>query len=417
MNGPRNLILTMLCVLLPATGCDNGSPVPSGGDTYYTSISRRTTVVPENDAFYLHHIAGDEYVFYSWNEQEGIDRERFVTGTGLGGYLRWITGVRREGRFYYAMTCPAYFTEVFRRGLFDASFDRITGGAGESSVDLSGMDLYVPSDPLDGTGVRIEDGHIAFCPEVSVRIGVTGEEVREMAVAVDGPLDFYSSITADLKGAFEIQSVLEMAVFSKRQVLYYSYLPVVVDVDISFTATIDASGAFCDSCRYDLRSSGTVSTGAVYSGGSWGETDGTELDFAATTLACSDHADGRITIGLVPRISIGIYGRPAFTLEASQRQSLYSSTGTLPDWTWDISGGPCNRFAFHEGILGGGVPCFETPGRCDSTALQSGPYRSGGYILVVAWGTEGSGQGEFLFPSGIAAGPDGSIYVCDRTAN
>ena len=35
-------------------------------------------------------------------------------------------------------------------------------------------------------------------------------------------------------------------------------------------------------------------------------------------------------------------------------------------------------------------------------------------MFVIRWGTEGSGDGEFIYPKGIAVAPDGSVYVSDQ---
>ncbi|MBM3959657.1 MAG: 6-bladed beta-propeller, partial [SAR202 cluster bacterium] len=34
-------------------------------------------------------------------------------------------------------------------------------------------------------------------------------------------------------------------------------------------------------------------------------------------------------------------------------------------------------------------------------------------VFVTKWGTPGSGDGEFLGPGGVAVAPDGSVYVAD----
>ena len=35
-------------------------------------------------------------------------------------------------------------------------------------------------------------------------------------------------------------------------------------------------------------------------------------------------------------------------------------------------------------------------------------------MFVIRWGAEGSGDGEFIYPKGIAVATDGSVYVSDQ---
>ena len=37
-------------------------------------------------------------------------------------------------------------------------------------------------------------------------------------------------------------------------------------------------------------------------------------------------------------------------------------------------------------------------------------------VFGTKWGTEGTGEGQFSYPSGIAVAPDGSVYV-DESSN
>ena len=52
----------------------------------------------------------------------------------------------------------------------------------------------------------------------------------------------------------------------------------------------------------------------------------------------------------------------------------------------------------------------------EPTALAQGarPFSSSAeYVFLTTWGSFGSEAGEFLFPSGVAVGPDGNVYVAD----
>jgi len=49
--------------------------------------------------------------------------------------------------------------------------------------------------------------------------------------------------------------------------------------------------------------------------------------------------------------------------------------------------------------------------------FPSGAGAEGGYVPVAVWGSWGTGEGQFHWPSGIATDADGNVYVVDTYNN
>ena len=45
------------------------------------------------------------------------------------------------------------------------------------------------------------------------------------------------------------------------------------------------------------------------------------------------------------------------------------------------------------------------------------PRGAGAQVYLTQWGSQGSGDGQFMFPTGVAVDGDGDVYVADRDNN
>ena len=77
---------------------------------------------------------------------------------------------------------------------------------------------------------------------------------------------------------------------------------------------------------------------------------------------------------------------------------------------WGTEGSGDGEFAFPRGVA---VASDGSVYVADANNHRIQKFNSDG-MFVIRWGTEGSGDGEFIYPNGIAVAPDGSVYVSDQ---
>jgi DNA-binding beta-propeller fold protein YncE len=88
--------------------------------------------------------------------------------------------------------------------------------------------------------------------------------------------------------------------------------------------------------------------------------------------------------------------------------------------TWGTPGTGAGEFEFYSRRSGYGAPygdvAFDTDGNI--YVLDTGNFRVQKFApdrsFLLAWGSEGEGEGQFLAAGGIAVGPEGAIYVSDE---
>jgi DNA-binding beta-propeller fold protein YncE len=105
--------------------------------------------------------------------------------------------------------------------------------------------------------------------------------------------------------------------------------------------------------------------------------------------------------------------------DAKDRFQIFAPDGTYLD-TWGVSGSREGEFEFSSTnapvARGYGDVAFDASGNIyvadtgNSRVQKFAPDRT----FLLAWGSEGKEDGQFLSPSGIAVGPDGNVYVSDE---
>ena len=401
-----------LTALLAAAGCGN-SPSSPAEPVYYTSIYRNSVIIPENDSCFVYRRNGGEYTIFSPDTIPGLRPWSVITGSGMGGYIRRVDSIARDGRLLILQTSPAVLTDVVRRGKIEAS---IPAGLGAGSrVDLSGLSFHPPGAPEEGE-VRITGGYVEFNPSVEISLAILEGSITGFEAIVSGPASFSIELDANLPDAFDWSGEVGLVTLRRRIDLMFDAVPLVADVEMTLEAGLEVKGSFYEGCSFSCFSSGVVLQGAEYLDGRWACVDMTSFNHACGAVTCSSYADGAVTLSVQPSIAVSFHGENSLSIGLSSSIRADAVTQAPPVWWWDLSALRTASFHFDPLILGGGITGFESS-RADTTLVLSGPYRNDDFIFILSWGGEGGEDGNLINPAGIATGADGAVYVSDKTGH
>lgn len=98
---------------------------------------------------------------------------------------------------------------------------------------------------------------------------------------------------------------------------------------------------------------------------------------------------------------------------------IFAPDGTFLE-TWGVSGSEAGQFEFRESVYSSSADvAFDAKGNIyvsdigNQRVQKFAPDRS----FLLAWGSKGTGDGQFMSPSGIAVAGDGMVYVADESRN
>jgi DNA-binding beta-propeller fold protein YncE len=98
---------------------------------------------------------------------------------------------------------------------------------------------------------------------------------------------------------------------------------------------------------------------------------------------------------------------------------IFAPDGTFLE-TWGVSGSEAGQFEFRESLYSSSADvAFDAKGNI--YVADIGNYRVQKFApdrsFLLAWGSKGTGDGQFLSPTGIAVAGDGRVYVSDESRN
>lgn len=433
------------CILLLAFlfGCGEDSPTGPKNARLISLISPHTHIVTAAGEFTLLDRHGPTFVIRAADGAPRLRVGYIIAGTGGGGYLRRVTKVGETQGALVLETEPASLTDAvivgeidttvsvgagsFRRGL---GADRAPGRAAarawtpmlhapgvtlsEDGLDLTGVIL------LDaGTGERrgtitITNGAISFNPLVTIGATVRARSIDRLIAGAEGMIRFGCDLSIDMSEPIDASGEIPLASFSASFVQYIGALPVVETVTLSFSAGYEVSGAYAGDCDVHFEAAAYTGISSSYRNGGWideGVLGG--LSFDAPPLTCGAYADADIRIYMKPRIDVSLYTEPAMELRAVTQLHVHAETPAAPVWEWMIAGGINTGSSIHTAILDEEFPPHAATPDSVYTKISSGPFSTGEFVFVTAWGNMGEGEGQFLVPRGIAVDAARNIYVVD----
>jgi hypothetical protein len=371
----------------------------------------------------------------------GLMPGRVIVGTENEGYLRKVVSAEVRGGRLYVSTTPACLTDfimfcaidtVVEAG-FGSSMSRGAAELGAAPADrvrlapgvsldgsvigLSGVILY--SGEVDGASLRvaIPSGRLTFNPDFSLRLNIGSHTVDELRAEASGRLDLAFDATIESSGKVELSREVPIASFSRQVILHVGSVPVVETITTSIVAGFSIDKGFAGSASIGEDFYGAISLGARYSNSAWSPINSSPFTFNPHRIVYASTDEASFDVYVEPRVEVRFYGVRFSSLGWKSYANLAENDIGFPVLSWALHGGVQDEEAFETaGIARRMIDCppFLISG---SHLLASGPYHTDDYVFIGAWGSEGTGAGQFEYPKGIAIDGNDNVYVADNWGN
>ncbi|UCF04155.1 MAG: hypothetical protein JSV33_09390 [bacterium] len=429
-------VLVMLVILATVFGCGrDSSTVPESEEDDETVIHPRAYIVTGTDSVVLIDISDTRYIFDLRRGVPDLDDGDYIVGTQKYGYLRKVHSADTAAGKLIVDTRWAHLTDVLIRGRADTTFSLGLGSPDASNtsdiappaptllhaargVTLSGGRLHLSGvvlhyGQIEGTfmAITIQNGHIEFNPDCHVSLHTMNQEVQELEVVGEGTLILTCDANVEAAGAIDHSNEIVLASVSTTKIQMIGRLPIVQVIFLEFRAGFEFTGNFADSCTAGCEGVTEVTAGMQYSNGTWSSIASNVPAFVAHPFVCNEHADGKLTIYIKPRIDIALYSVPAMSIEFGPHLGFSAIVSTIPVWEWQLFGGVFARVGCTSDIISGELAAYSDMPIDYTTILDSGPYATDSYIYIFAW-TEGNVP--FEYPRGITSDSEGHIYIVDK---
>lgn len=426
---------------LGLVGCGRHSTTAPQESRQMTIVWPTPRVVTDADSLSLVDLEDSLLVFDMQGSSPGIAPGRVIVGTERGGYLRKLVSAEIRGSRLYMKTAPARLTDFVMFGAIDtvietgfgssmsreaavlgaASADRVRLAPGVSLagsvIDLSGVVLY--SGEVDGANINvaIPTGQLIFNPDLTVRLAIAGHSVNELRADASGRLDLSFDATVETSDSVELSREIPIASFSRQVILHIGSVPVVETITVSIVAGFRIDKGFVGNASVGAEGSGNVSLGARYADYSWAPVNESAFHLGPHPIIYASSSEADFEVYVEPRLDVSFYGVPFCSLDWASYLHLNERDIGFPVLSWSLLGGLQLDGAFESSGIDPRLkdcPPFSTS---PFAVLASGPYHTDDYVFIGAWGSEGTGAGQFEYPKGIAIDDADNVYVADNWGN
>lgn len=375
----------ILLVLIPALAFIFGSSCKRDDFLWGTRVGNLTysdhvVLLGGQELNLLYEISDNEIVFSATNTELNklSDGSMIVAGISENtpsGFMRRITGIRREETTLVLETADATLTDIIKEGvitlkikLLEKDFtvrSKMNGvlvtGPGKAfdglAVTLDNFELF-----RDGTRLAAVNGAIGISPEIDLTIRISSNRVTEIRVV--NTLNKVDEITVSSNGAFSGGQRLVAAEFVHSPIKVDS-LVFIPEIRIVCGFSGIVSGSVTSGVRQDR----LITSELIYGNSKWSSVPPVAtgvFDFSAPQI--SENSDLKVYSG--PEITLNLFGQPFQIVEATGYYLLEAEKSGSPMWRLLIGGEGYN--SVETTFLGLGEDDYSSELSIDEEEIASG---------------------------------------------